>query len=100
MSDKIIYHLSNLLGELKQIVTEEISASIQNALSQNQLSVNEHQVYLTIDELASSFKISKSHINKLRKKYKDFPVLNIDGSIRFSHSKFEEFFTEIANNSP
>lgn len=100
MNEKLNYHLCNIVGELKEILTEEISNSLQKTLSQNQLPVNELEVYLTIDELASIFKISKSHINKLRKKYKDFPVLNIDGSIRFSYSKFKEFFTEIAKNPP
>lgn len=100
MSDKITYHLSNILEELKQILTEEISNSLQKTLIQHQLPISVNEDYLTIDELAANFKISKSHINKLRKKYKNFPVLNIDGSVRFNYRKVEQFLIELTNNPP
>lgn len=98
MSDKITYHLSNILGELKQILSEEISHSLQAILNQNETSFLKEEDYLTIDELALSLKISKSHINKLRKKYKNFPALLIDGSVRFKRSHVEEFFINLSKN--
>lgn len=98
MSEKLNYHLSIILAELKTIVSEEISTTFQKVLIQRSPILNEHEVYLTTDELAINLKISKSHINKLRKKYKDFPVLSIDGSVRFKLSEVENFFIQIRGN--
>jgi hypothetical protein len=100
MSEKIIHHLSTIVEEFKQLLTDEISNSFQSILDQNNASINKTESYLTIDELALSFKISKSHINNLRKKYKNFPALLIDGSLRFKHSQVEEFFINISKSPP
>jgi predicted DNA-binding transcriptional regulator AlpA len=96
MNEKINYHLTCLFSELKQIASASISNSIGQALDINkEKSPNCQQALLTTDELAAFLKVSKSHINKLRKKYSDFPVLNIDGSVRFRQSEVEEFFRNL-----
>lgn len=94
MSDKLKYHLSNLLNEVKQTLSDEISASITKALSTRNSNSNTSEI-LTIEELAVNLKVSKSHINKLRKKHVDFPVLNIAGSVRFRQSEVEKYFTSV-----
>lgn len=99
MSDKLIYHLSNVLEELRQILSKEILDSFQTTLSQNKTHLNDNEQYLTTDELATKLGISKSHVNKLRKKYKDFPVLSIQGSVRFKFSEVENFFIQIKNKA-
>lgn len=97
MKDKINYHLSSLFSELKTIISDEIANSIQQTLISCKSELTEQtQTVLTIEDVASVFKISKSHINKLRKKYKDFPVINIDGSVRFKKNELEEFFKTIS----
>lgn len=92
MKEKINYHLSNLFSELKNILSEEITHSINQTMKNNPNQDNACSVLLTTDELVFNLKVSKSHINKLRKKHKDFPVLNIDGSVRFRQSEVEQFF--------
>ncbi|MFL9837203.1 helix-turn-helix domain-containing protein [Flavobacterium sp. ST-75] len=92
MKEKINHHLTNLFLEVKAIISDEIINSVGQSLKIYNSRQNTLQPLLTTDELASCLKVSKSHINKLRKKYKDFPVLNIDGSIRFRQSEVEEFF--------
>lgn len=92
MREKIDYHLTRLFSEIKTILSEEISNSVAISLQNCRQAQNQLQPLLTTDELAAYLKVSKSHINKLRKKHKDFPVLNVDGSVRFRQSEVEEFF--------
>jgi len=91
MKEKINYHLTALFSEIKHIISTEISNSIKLTIESSRKQVVS-QPLLTTDEVAAVLKVSKSHINKLRKKYIDFPVLNIDGSIRFRQSEVEDFF--------
>lgn len=98
MSEKINYHLSNIFSELKSLISEEISTSIYQSLNKNSIT-NTTEPYLTIDQLAKSLNISKSHINKLREKHSDFPTLRMDSSIRFKLSEVETFFKNNAINA-
>jgi len=92
MKGKIDYHLTSLFSEIKTILSEEIINSVDRSVQNCNSQQNLLQPLLTTDELAAYLKVSKSHINKLRKKYKDFPMLNIDGSVRFRQSEVEQFF--------
>jgi len=92
MKEKIDYHLTSLFSEIKNILSEEIINSINHTLKHSTTQDSGSSSLLTTDELASSLKVSKSHINKLRKKHKNFPEYNIDGSIRFRQSEIEQFF--------
>lgn len=96
MKEKIDYHLTSLFLEIKSILSEEIIRSINESLSSVRQECNSTSL-LTTDELAYQLNVSKSHINKLRKKHKDFPVLNIDGSVRFRQSEVEEFFKNLVD---
>jgi excisionase family DNA binding protein len=96
MKEKIDYHLTSLFSEIKAILSEEIINSIERSIQNSCTPQNQLQPLLTTDELATYLKVSKSHINKLRKKHKDFPVLNIEGSVRFRKTEVEEFFRILA----
>ncbi len=58
---------------------------------------SQNDTYLTLSEVAAVFKISKSQINKLRKKHKDFPVLKIGTAVRFKQKDVEVFLQRINN---
>lgn len=92
MDEKINYHLTSFFSELIQLLAKEVSNSVEELMKRHKQDDNALKPLLTTDELASSLNISKSHINKLRKKHPNFPVLNIDGSIRFRQSEVEHFF--------
>lgn len=99
-NSKLTYHLEQFLTELKAEITEEVATSVINALGEVMALQNDRSQddpYLTIDEVAKTFKISKSQINKLRKKHKDFPVLKIGTAVRFKQKDVEMFLQHINN---
>lgn len=99
MKEKIDYHLTSLFSEIKNILSEEIINSINQTLKGSPKQDCASPILLTTDELAFNLKVSKSHINKLRKKHKDFPILNIDGSVRFRQSEVEQFFKMLSTKN-
>ena len=96
MDEKINYHLASFLSELTGLLAKEVSASVKELMKLQKQDDSSFQQLLTTDELASSLNVSKSHINKLRKKHPNFPVLNIDGSVRFRQSEVEHFFKNLS----
>jgi hypothetical protein len=100
MTDKIAFHLSSLIEELKIALAEQIENSLRRPVNNCPVdSFGQHNCLMTTDEIAAIFKISKSHINKLRKKYPDFPVLNIEGSVRFDSKEVTQFFHTLSSRS-
>jgi len=92
MDDKINYHLASLIAELKNVMLKEASEIVKNALREfHSENKTEENAILTIEELAAHFKISKSHINKLREIYEDFPVLLIGTSVRYDRNEIYRF---------
>lgn len=96
MGEKINYHLAAFFTEFIELLVKEVSDSMGDFLKLQKQNDSSIQPLLTTEELASSLNVSKSHINKLRKKHQNFPVINIDGSIRFRQSEVEAFFREIS----
>ena len=92
--DRLTYHLSELLNELKAQIAEEIATSVIASLtSLNSLnSGSQNDKFLTIEEVAELFQISKSHINNLRNEHPEFPLLKIGESVRYKQSELEQFF--------
>lgn len=98
MTQKINYHLTNLFSELENSISNKVENSIERALSKHDFSSPiASSSLLTTDELASHLKVSKSHINKLRKKHTNFPAIKIDGAVRFKISEVETFFHNLNN---
>lgn len=99
-NNKLHYHFSQFLSEFKAQIAEEVATSVIQVLGK-QLELNKSRsqddVYLTSDEVASLFKISKSQLVKLRKKYKDFPVVKIESTVRFKKGELENFFQNLKN---
>ncbi|MCG2609986.1 helix-turn-helix domain-containing protein [Flavobacterium sp. SM15] len=93
MKEKIQYYLTNLFSELENSISNKVENSVERALSKHDFSsTSTNSSLLTTDELAKHLSVSKSHINKLRKKHKTFPVIKIDGAVRFKISEVETFF--------
>ncbi|PZR21809.1 MAG: hypothetical protein DI539_07200 [Flavobacterium psychrophilum] len=95
MDEKINYHLATFISELITLLAKEVSGSVKELMKLPKQDDSSLPL-LTTDELASALKVSKSHINKLRKKHPNFPVLNIDGSVRFRQSEVEHFFKSLS----
>jgi len=95
MGEKINYHLATFLNEFIELFAKEVSNSLGKEMQLQKRNSSSSNSLLTTDELASSLNVSKSHINKLRKKHQDFPVLNFDGAVRFRQSEVEAFFRNI-----
>lgn len=99
-NNKLNYHFSQLINELKTHITEEVATSVKQVLSENNAldkSRSQDEMFINISEAARLFKISKSQINKLRKKYSNFPVTKIGTAVRFKQSELELFFNELSN---
>jgi len=96
MDEKINYHLATFFTEFITLLAKEVSDSMGEFLKLQKQNDSSFQPLLTTEELACSLNVSKSHINKLRKKHQNFPVINLDGSIRFRLSEVEAFFRNIS----
>jgi len=99
-NNKLHYHFSQFLNEYKTQISEEVATSVIQVLGKR-IELNKGQshdeVFLNSTEAASLFKISKSQINKLRKKHSNFPVIKIGAAVRFKQSALELFFNELSN---
>jgi len=99
-NNKLQYHFTQLIEEFKAQITEEVATSVVNVLNDS-IKLNqgrpENDVYLTSAEVASLFKISRSQLNKLRKKHSNFPVIKIESAVRFKQSELELFFRQNFN---
>lgn len=101
-NNKLHYHFGQFITELKSHITEEVATSVKQVLSDlNGIDKNQSHddVFLNISEAARLFKISKSQINKLRKKHSNFPVTRIGTAVRFKKSELELFFNELSNKN-
>jgi len=99
-NNRLQYHFTQLIEEFKAQITEEVATSVVNVLNDS-IKLNqgrpENDVYLTSAEVASLFKISRSQLIKLRKKYSNFPVIKIESAVRFKQSELEVFFKQTFN---
>ena len=100
-SSRLTYHLEQFLAEFKAEITEEVATSVINALDEVmalKTDRSQNDTYLTINEVALTFKISKSQVNKLRRKHKNFPELKIGTAVRFKLGELEVFFKQLSNS--
>ncbi len=99
-NNKLTYHFDQLIQEFKAQITEEVATSVINVLDDS-IKLNQgrpqNDVFLTSAEVASLFKISRSQLIKLRKKYSNFPVIKIESAVRFKQSELEVFFKQTFN---
>lgn len=99
-NNKLTYHFDQLVQEFKAQITEEVATSVINALGDSialKQDRSQNDVFLTSAEVASLFKISRSQLIKLRKKYSNFPVIKIESAVRFKQSELEVFFKQTFN---
>lgn len=96
--DQSNYHFQKLLHVFKN----ELAAAVANSViiglkhAQNSSPEETEDEFLTVKEVCARFKISKSQIHNLRKKYKkDFPIIRIGNSVRFKQSELETFFKNL-----
>lgn len=99
--DQSNYHFQKFLHVFKDELAAAVANSVMDALKHAQNSSTEgiEDEFLTVKEVCARFKISKSQIHNLRKKYKkDFPVIRIGDSVRFKQSELEIFFKNLKSN--
>lgn len=96
--DQLNHHFHKILQCFKEELAADVANSVIDALKHAQKSSPEEieDEFLTVKEVCARFKISKSTIHNLRKKYrKDFPIIRIGNSVRFSQSELEIFFKNL-----
>ena len=82
--------------QIAEEVATSVIASLSSLSSLDSRSPNDK--FLTIEEVAELFQVSKSHINNLRKEHPEFPLLKIGESVRYKQSELEQFFKRNKNN--
>lgn len=96
--NKTAYYLGKMVNSIKEDSKSETASEFLLALDErlsSKLSPAPDQ-YLNTKEVCTLFKISKSQIHNLRKKFKDeFPVIRIGNSVRFKQSELETFFRNL-----
>mgnify|MGYP000333136347 CR=1 FL=1 len=100
-NNKLTYYFEQFLEGFKAEITEVVATSVINNLKESNESLEgrpQNDVYLTIDEAASLFRISKSQINKMRQQHSNFPITKIGTAVRFKRTELELFFKETFNN--
>ena len=100
MQNKLSYHFNQIVNEIIVQITEAVATSVITALKDS-IELNhdrpQNDVYLTSAEAAALFKISRSQLNKLRKKHSNFPVIKIESAVRFKQGELELFFRQNFN---
>jgi hypothetical protein len=98
--DKLTYHFNEFISEFKSQITEEVATSVIDSLKEVIKSLpqgrpTDDMQHVTLSELACLFSISKSKINQLRKKHKDFPLVKIGTSVRFNPREVKVFLDKL-----
>ena len=98
--DQSNYHFQKFLHVFKDELAAAVATSVIDALKHapNSSPGETENEFLTVKEVCARFKISKSQIHNLRKKHKkDFPIIRIGNSVRFSQRELEDFFKNLKN---
>lgn len=98
--DKLTFHFNEFIQEFKAQITEDVTTSVIESLkgfmeALPQSRPTDDMQHVTLNELASLFSISKSKINQLRKKHKDFPLVKIGTSVRFNPREVKVFLDKL-----
>ncbi|HET8885598.1 MAG TPA: helix-turn-helix domain-containing protein [Salinimicrobium sp.] len=97
-NDKFIHHLKGIVEFLKAETAASAATAAASAVKEVQnssLGQSHEDQYLTIQEVCSLFKISKSQVHNLRKEHKDFPFTKIGNNVRYKQSELEAFFKSL-----
>lgn len=93
--DALQYHLLKVFSELEN----RIAQRIVNVLSDQSIAIGENSIQserlLKDVELCESLQISTAHFYKVKRRYKDFPVYDIDGAKRYKLSEVEQFIKSL-----
>lgn len=103
MQDKLSFHFNEFLQEFKAQITEDVAMSVIDSLRDYTETLSQSRPtsevqYVTLTQLASIFTISKSQINKLRQKHKDFPLVKAGTTVRFNPEEVKVFLNKHYNN--
>lgn len=93
--DALQYHLLKVFSELEN----RIAKRIVNVLSDQSIVLGENSIQserlLKDVELCEALQISTAHFYKVKRRYKDFPVYDIDGAKRYKLSEVEQFIKSL-----
>lgn len=88
---QLAYHFSKLVSELKHQIASEVLLRLDDSKTLTKSTVSNEEL-LTPKQLWTVLKISESHFYKMKKKHKDFPFYDFDGTKRYKLSEVEDFF--------
>ena len=97
--EKIILLLIELLDCLAEENRKAIESSIAKhgeALAPEKSSSLEEEL-VDGKEICRTFNISRSHLNNLKKRHKNFPKHHLGNSVRYKKSEIESFFKSLEN---
>lgn len=96
MEDKhLASHLLKVFSELEYRIAQRV-IDVLPELPVASASTTSERLLKDVD-VCEQFQISISHFYDLKKKYKDFPTINIGGAKRYKQSALETFFKTINN---
>ncbi|GAB5565165.1 MAG: hypothetical protein Wins2KO_22280 [Winogradskyella sp.] len=90
-SQQLSHHILKAVKEFETNLVDALVSRLLEQLAQRDLSQTPEEV-LTDEQLCERLQISTSHFYKLKKKHKDFPVIDLGGAKRYKQSEVEQFF--------
>ncbi len=90
----LAYHLSKLLSEFKHQIADELMLRLSDYKTLAKSTASEEEL-LTPKELWTALKISESSFYKMKKKYKNFPYYDLNGTKRYKLSEVTDFFKNV-----
>ena len=90
-SQQLSYHILKAVKAFETNLVDALASQLLEQLAQCDLSRMPEEV-LTDEQICERLQISTSHFYKLKKKYKNFPVIDLGGAKRYKQSEIEQFF--------
>lgn len=90
-TQQLSHHILKAVKAFEANLVDTLASQLLEQLAKRDLSQMPEEV-LTDEQLCERLQISTSHFYKLKKTYKDFPVINLGGAKRYKQSEVEQFF--------
>lgn len=92
-----------LLTELLECIAEENRKAIESSIAKHAEALapekpsSLEEGLMDGKEICKTFNISRSHLNNLKKRHKNFPKHKFGSSVRYKKTEIESFFKSLEN---
>ncbi len=97
MDSQLSHYILKAVSAFEANLVDALASRLLEQLADRDLTPMREEV-LTDEQLCERLQISTSHFYKLKKKYKNFPVIDFGGAKRYKQSEVESFFKNIKTN--